>query len=94
MQTTIKVTKETRNRLSQLDLSDKNKTFDAIINELMTFYQKSQKKYVKDYKNWERAFKRSEEDWKRHERELTNYEKNKEQFNKLLKWAKSKGFKG
>jgi len=62
-----------------LDLVEKGKTFDMIMNDLITFYQKFNKKYIKDYKKWEKDYKK--------------YDKEKEVWDKLFKWAKSKGFK-
>jgi len=118
METTLKVKIETKDRILSLDLSDKSKTFDMIINDLVTFYQKNTKDFKKDYKEykkdyekwkksfvrnekdydkwkkrWNKSFERSEKDWANHRKELGKYNKRKQTFEKLLKWAKSKGFK-
>ena len=54
METTIKVTKGTKERITSLDLSEKGKTYDLMINELITYYTNHQVKYAKHYKNWEK----------------------------------------
>lgn len=79
MITTIKISEDTKKRLSSLDLAEKGKTFDMIVNELVTNYKNVNKKYEKDYKKWEK--------------EMKEYEKTKNTWKKLLNWAKSKGFK-
>jgi len=84
--TTIKLADETKKRILALDLAEKGKSFDVIINELITGYNKTSEKYKKDYKKWE-------EDYKKWEEEIKKYEKGKITWDKLLKWAKSKGFK-
>jgi len=100
MITTIKVTEETKKRIMSLNLSEKGKTFDMILNELITYYMKSEKEYIKDYKNWKKAWKKHtqnvkvyEKQQKRYELEIKGYDKNKETWKKLVKWAESKGFK-
>ena len=44
--TTIKVKKETRNRLA--DLGSKRETYDQIINRLVEFYSRRNKKAMKE----------------------------------------------
>ena len=73
MATTIKITKETKERLESIDIAHKGKSFDMIVNDLVTYYEESKKKY---------------------EKEIKKYTKNREVWDNLLKWAKSKGFKG
>ena len=46
MITTIKIAEETKKRLLSLDLADKGKTFDMIVNELISSYQNNIKKWV------------------------------------------------
>jgi len=87
MISTIKVTNETKDRLVALDLAQKNKTYDVLVNELITCYENTNKKYNKDYKDW----KKSNKDYRKY---LKDYKQEKDQWDKLLKWAKSKGFKG
>lgn len=100
MTTTIKVEEETKDRLLSLDLSEKGKTFDMLINDLITHYQMVNKKYMKDYKVWEKSWKTYQEEVKGYQKRKKKYQKDmKEQdkikitWKKLLKWAKSKGFK-
>lgn len=87
MDTTIKVQEETKKRLLSLNLSEKGKTFDMIVNELITSYQKTSKEYKEDYKKWK-------EGMKEHEKRVADYNKEKAMWDRLLKWAKSQGFKG
>lgn len=91
--TTIKVTQETKKRLMSLDLSEKNKTFDIMINELTTHYQKHQKNYKKDHQDWKKAFEKSQKEWTTYQGRKTTWKKDQEQLTKLFRWAKSKGFK-
>jgi uncharacterized membrane protein len=93
MDTTIKVTNETKKRINQLSLSEKNKTYDAIINELITYHQKNEKQYKKEHKNWQKHNKKYLNDYKKHEKEMIKHEKEKAVWDKLLIWAKTKGFK-
>lgn len=97
----MKVTKETKKRITALGLATKGKTFDIIINELVSYYEKHEKKYSKDYKEWEKnnkAWETGHEDWKKrtaeHKKELKEYAKRMKTWNHLIKWARSKGFKG
>jgi len=85
METTIKISKETRGRILSLDLAEKGKSFDTIVNELIGSYQKSKAKYAKDYKKWEQSLKV-------HGEEMEKYKKQREVWDKLLLWAKTKGF--
>ena len=92
--TTIKITKETKKRLSNLDLSGKNKTFDVIVNELVTYYQKHQKGYKKDHQEWRKALDRSEKEWNEWRKNKGKSNNQIKEYRKLIIWAKSKGFKG
>jgi soluble cytochrome b562 len=101
METTIKVSKETKDRILSLGIADKTKTFDMIINELVSNHQHYEKKYRNDVRAWEKSmrdYEKSNDKWKKdmvkHERETKEYEKGKDVWVKLLKWAKSQGFKG
>ena len=87
MTTTIKIAEETKDRLMSLELAGKGKTFDMLVNDLITFYQSSNKKYNKDYKKWEKSMKG-------YQQEYGVYKNQKDTWEKLLKWAKSQGFKG
>jgi len=93
METTIKISKETRERILSLDLSEKGKSFDMIVNDMITFYQKSNKKYSKDYKNWEKSFKEHQKRAIENKKEVQKYKDSRETWDKLLLWARSKGFK-
>ena len=93
METTIKLSKETKERLSKLNIAGKGKTFDMIVNELISIYQNYNKKYAKDYKKWEKSMNRHENDKKTYKKRVQDYEKSIKTWKKLLKWAKSKGFK-
>ncbi len=93
METTIKVTNETKDRIRSLDLAQKDKTFDMIINDLITSYQKNTKKYKKDYSEWERRQKDWEKQNKKYKQDYSEYQRKKETMDKLVKWAKSKGFR-
>ena len=86
MTTTIKLSNETKERLEKLDLSEKGKTFDTILNDLMTYYENRKKQYDKDYKEWKKSFVK-------HKKAYDRYEKEKEMWDSLLKWAKKQGFK-
>lgn len=72
MVTTIKVSNETKKRLSLLDIARKGKSFDIIINDLATFYEEYDKKYKKEWKK---------------------YFQQRNVWDDLLEWAKTKGFK-
>jgi hypothetical protein len=93
MITTIKIEKETKERLLSIDLAEKGKTFDMIVNDLVTFYQKSNKKYTDDYKEWEKSMKVYKKNVKEYDEDVKEYNKQKKVWIKLLKWAKTKGFK-
>lgn len=93
METTIKISQETKKRILSLDLAEKGKSFDMIVNEIITIYQKSRKKYSKDYKNWEQAFKTNQKAMIKYQKEVQKYKNEKETWKKLLSWARSKGFK-
>ena len=96
--TTIKITEDTKNRLSKLDISQKGKSFDILINELVSIYEKNTDKYKRDYEDWEKHHeknKKAYEDWeKRNKKSNEKYENEKQTWDNLLKWAKLKGFKG
>ena len=94
METTIKLQKETKQRLSTLSIAEKGKSFDMIVNELITYHMKMEGKYKKDYIAWK---KRDDEYTKLHEQHKKNVKKWKEEeqmWKRLLKWAKTQGFKG
>ena len=97
MVTTIKISEETRERILSLDLAGKGKTFDMIVNDLITFYTKTNKQYVKEHKKYEATSKSWEKQHHEYERYLHTYgkqnEKRKKTWEKMLKWAKSQGFK-
>ena len=86
------------NRIRDRIRAEKGKTFDMIVNELISHYQKIQKDYKKDYTTW----KKGNVAWKKRDNEydllLDNHKKNlknnQKVYKDLLKWAKSKGFKG
>ena len=104
----MKITGETKERLDSLDLAGKGKTYDMIINDLVTYYQKAKKAYAKNLKKWEDSMKDYEKQVKeqnkrsqahdkamnKYNEERKKYNKEKEMWERLLKWAKSKGFKG
>lgn len=94
MITTIKITKETRERLLSLEISEKDKTFDMIINDLITYYKTNQKDYKKDYANWKKDYSKYREDYSKYKKEVKETEEDKQMWKNLLKWAKSQGFKG
>jgi|TARA_Y100000310_G_scaffold271853_1_gene286543 hypothetical protein len=94
METTIKVTKETKDRILKLDLSEKGKSFDHIVNDLITFYQKSNKKYTKDYKEWEKSFSSHKKQMIQYNKDKTKFNSEKKMWDRLLIWAKKEGFKG
>lgn len=92
METTIKISKETKERILSLDLAEKGKSFDMIVNDIITFYQKSNKRYSKDYKKWEQSFKEHKKEMIKYQKEVNKYKNNEYTWKKLLSWAKSKGF--
>lgn len=96
--TTIKITEETKKRILKLDLVKKDKSFDIIINELISFYEKDNKKYKEDYKNWQNQYNTYQKELENYQKNRMKneerYEKEKEMWDRLLVWAKSKGFKG
>ena len=86
MITTIKLDNNTKERLLKLDIAEKGKSFDIIINELITNYNKGKKEYEKSMNDWKETinnYKRENEKWL----------KEKDTWDRLLAWAKSKGFK-
>lgn len=96
--TTVKLADSTKKRLLDTDLAEKGKSFDMIINDLITSYQRNTKQYKKDYDNWKKGRKRYEEEhdkWKKKTKKYDDkYNKEKEMWERLLKWAQSQGFKG
>ena len=93
METTIKVSKETKERILSLDISEKGKTFEMIINELISYYQKIKKNYDKDYKTWKSRDKDYNKHFDNYKEDVKKYRDEKDTWDKLLKWAKTKGFK-
>ncbi len=91
--TTIKLSEDTKNRLSKLDIAKKGKSFDIIINDLITNYEKNSKKYKKDYEDWKNLHEKSKGAWEIWGENQEKYNKEKQTWDDLLKWAKSKGFK-
>jgi len=87
METTVKVQQETKKRLLRLDICEKGKTFDMIINDLISNYQHTYKDYKKNVSDWKKSMEE-------HGKRVENYNKEKVMWDRLLKWAKSKGFKG
>ena len=101
MNTTIKLTKETKQRLDELPLVEKNKTYDTLVNELITYYKQNEKAYKKDMVDWRKQWDVYKKDWetyeknkKEHAKEVEAYNKQKKTWDNLLKWAKKQGFKG
>jgi len=100
MVTTIKISEETKKRLLTLDLAGKGKTFDMVVNDLITYYVQVRKNYSKDHKKYDLAIKSWEKSQHKYAQDLHAYEqkeqvhkKEKQIREKLLKWAKSQGFK-
>ena len=100
MVTTIKISEATRERILSLDLAGKGKTFDMIVNDLITFYIKINKQYVKEHKKYEsttKSFEKQQHEYEQYLRAYKQkehiYKKEKQTRKKLLKWAKSQGFK-
>ena len=94
MITTIKITKETKKRILGLDLTTKDKSFDMIINELITSYEGHKSKYEKNYKKWKKDSEEHSKQMEEYKRNTKKYAEEKETWERLLKWAKLKGFKG
>jgi len=101
MATTIKIEKETRERLLNLDLTEKGKSFNIIINELISSYKnnnKEHKKRIKDHnkrtREWEKVMEVHKKGMEAYKKEMQTAKEKKEMWKRLLKWAKSKGFKG
>ncbi|MBS3078872.1 hypothetical protein J4218_02010 [Candidatus Pacearchaeota archaeon] len=96
--TTIKISEDTKNRLLKLNISEKGKSFDILINELISIYERDTKRYQKDYEDWKKNHeknKKAYEEWEKKNKEYKEkYSKEKQTWDNLLKWAKSKGFKG
>ena len=67
MSTTIKIAPETKTRLVNLDIAEKGKSFDMIVNDLMTFYNKYTGQYKKDYKKWQESQKKYQKDYSKYE---------------------------
>ncbi len=93
MATTIKLAEETKKRLESLDIAEKGKTFDMLVNDLITHYRENKKKYQKGYKEWEKGMKNYDLQMKKYKQDSKEFEKEQKIWKKLLKWAKSKGFK-
>lgn len=100
METTLKVSKETKDRILALPISEKGKSFDMLINELINYYQRNTKHYKKDYAAWKKRDTEYNKLFEQHKKDLVQYnlkkkknEQEREVFLKLLKWAKSQGFK-
>jgi len=93
MITTIKIDKKTKDRLLSLDLATKDKTFDMMINDLVTSYEKN----TKDWKKSMNKYKESAEEYEKSkilfDKEMNKYWKEKQMWQKLLRWAKTKGFR-
>ena len=94
MITTIKINKETQERLLALDLAAKGKTYDMIINELINSYERQ----TQEHKQLTQEYKASAKQWKKEmEKSIKNrkiYEQEQAMWQRLLKWAKKQGFKG
>ena len=93
MNTTIKISQETKKRLLGLDLTTKGKTFDMVINDILTFYEKSGREWKKSFAEYRKSTEEYEKNTALHKEALITYEKEKKMWDALLKWAKSKGFK-
>ena len=93
MSTTVKISEETKKRLLGLDLTTKGKTFDMVINDLLTFYDKSGKEWKKSFAEYRKSLKEYEKNTALHREAFRAYEKEKKMWDALLKWAKSKGFR-
>ena len=94
MDTTIKISKETKERLNALDLAGKNKTYDMLVNDLLTFYETRKEKYDKDYEDWKEETEEYKNRVKIYNKTHQKYVDEKEMWDRLLKWAKKQGFKG
>ena len=94
MATTIKVTEETKKRLLELDLAGKGKTFDMMINDLVTNYEKKNKDWNKDYSAWKKNNKTWVEGQKKWQKVFDQSKKEKKRWDSLMKWAEKNGFEG
>lgn len=94
MATTIKIEKETRKKLLSLDLAEKGKSFNIILNELISYYEKNNKDYKKTIKDYNKQMQEYKKFMEIHKKEMQKVESEKDMWKRLLKWAKSKGFKG
>ncbi len=90
MDTTIKLSKETKNRLLKSTFSGKDKTFDMIINELLTYHDKNEKQYKQEHEAWKKRDDQYQTDYDKYK---AGQKKHEETWNKLLIWARKKGFK-
>ena len=93
MNTTVKISQETKKRLLGLDLTAKGKTFDMVINDLLTFYEKSGREWKKSFAEYRKSLKDYEKNAALHKEALGTYKKEKKMWDALLEWAKSKGFR-
>lgn len=93
MITTIKLQKETQERLLSLDLATKGKSFDILVNDLITFYEERTKRHEKAMSKWEDSMRKYEEEVVDYERQKAVFQQELRNLKNLVAWAKSKGFK-
>jgi|WetSurMetagenome_2_1015567.scaffolds.fasta_scaffold988391_2 hypothetical protein len=93
MATTIKIDPEIKNRLLKLDIAEKGKSFNTLITELILSYEKNNKDQQKRDKEYDKRLLEHKKAMELYYKQVQESEKEKEMWAKLLKWAKSKGFK-
>ena len=91
---TIKITDETKKRLLSLDFAGRGKSFDMIVNDLVTSYEKNSKQYSKTIKKYNTNLKDWEMQMNKYKNNVNKYLNEEKIWKNLLKWARSKGFKG
>jgi len=94
MSTTIKVSEETKERMKNLDLAGKGKSYDMMINDLITSYEQKHKNHAKSMKQWKRDMAAYEKNVEAYKKRIAKFDKEEESWKRLMKWAKTKGFKG
>ena len=94
MTTTIKLETYTKEKLTKLDIAEKGKSFDTIVNQLITFYEKNNKHQKKREKEYDEQMKEYKKSLKVYQQQQVKYNQEQKTWDNLLKWAKSKGFKG
>ena len=94
MATTIKIEPETKERLLNLDLAEKGKSFNQILGDLIFFYEKNHQEHEKVMKNYRKQMLEHKKDLKTYKKRSEEFESERQMWKRLLKWAKSKGFEG